>query len=370
MKIVNNNVMAVGADNKTAVIPFSFTYIPLTKLALINFEKSPDSNYVGLEPQYIDDEQIGTGYRVIAYRQDGYVDVYDDISLNDDKDDSFDVTGKGLCERVKVEMENTRFEKVDDRVLISFQFKDKYGRKIVTNIEEKSARKTNGLNLLAPIGSSTENPTYLPLFFLYNFDFVRKNKTKIEVTIDGKSMILDDFPYPIPKDFQWRYFTRYSSDCQIIEFANASDGFLEEYTLIDQNKVTNEFIDYHFDEDGSLLKIFSKNRPHLLVVEFFRGLPDIRSIADHSEFVDKFKISADNNMGFISGDYSVKRNGNIVSIELIPSGGWTAVPDSFFTKMMFGNKSVFCTWTKTYKYTQTIDISTLKSTSKWERIKV
>ncbi|MDQ0257769.1 hypothetical protein J2S74_005231 [Evansella vedderi] len=106
----------VSDEKQTVVIPFGCTYVPLTKLALINFKKNADDKYIGFEPQYLDDKVIGQGYRVIAYRHDGYVDVYDDRNLNDNKDDSFDVTGKRL-------------------------------------------------NLLAPIGSSTETPSYLPLFF-------------------------------------------------------------------------------------------------------------------------------------------------------------------------------------------------------------
>lgn len=359
------NLESLNVNRKTVLIPFSFSYIPLKKLALINFEKNPDRIYIGLEPQCFDDKDA---YRVIAYRDDGYVDVYDDVNLEDDKNDRFDVTGKGLCERKKVVIENTCFEKVDGCVSISFQFTDKYGRQIVAKITEQTTKKTNGLNLLAPIGSTTENPSYLPLFFLYNFDFVRKNNTKVEVTIEGKSIILDNFPFPLPKDFQWRYYTRYSDDCQIIEFANTTNGVLQECTPDTNSKVVRGSLEYQFAEGGTLVKMLLKHSSHPFIVEFTRGFPDVRSLLNLSDFKDRFKISAGDAMGFISGEYSVRREANCVKIELTPSDGWAAVPNSFFTRIMFSKKSVFCSWPKTYRYIQTIDLTTLESTSNWERI--
>ncbi|WP_416150138.1 hypothetical protein ACM26V_03865 [Salipaludibacillus sp. HK11] len=359
----------ISLSNKTVIIPFSFSNTPLKKLALINFEKNPDSEYLALEPQYFEDKNFGKAFRVIAYRRDGYVDVYDDENLTDDKDDTFDVTGKGLCESKKVVMKNTRFEKVNGNVFISFQFIDKYGREIVATIKEQTSKKTNGLQLLAPVGSSTENPSYLPLFFLYDFDFVRKQHTKVDVTIDGKTVTPDNFPYPLAKDFQVRYYTRYSDDCQIIEFANATSGILQEYTPDANGTFVRNSLEHTFADDRALLKVVLKNTNHPFTMEFTSGFPDVRSREDLSNYTDTFKLSAGDTMGFVAGEYTVKREVHNVHIELVPSGGWTPVPDSLFTKMMFGKKSLFCTWPKTYKYIQTININTLESTSHWERMK-
>ncbi len=91
---VSQKESSVDSSTQTVVIPFGLTYNPMKKLALINFEKNPDSVYLGLEPQYFDDEIYGKGYRVIAYRHDGYVDVYNDVSLNDVENESFTSSAK------------------------------------------------------------------------------------------------------------------------------------------------------------------------------------------------------------------------------------------------------------------------------------
>lgn len=353
-------------NNKdTILIPFGFSYRPIKKLALINFEKDPDSKYIALEPQYLSGDHSGQGFRVIAYRKDGYVDVYDGLNLQDDNDDSFDVTGKGLKERKKVAMENSSFKKVDGCLNLTFQFKDKYERQISLKISEQTKKKTSGVNLLAPVGSTTDNPSYLPLFFLYDFDFIRKSKTDLELKIDGKAHKLDTFPYPFPKDFQWRYYTRYSQDCQIIEFANAGQKKLQEHELIN-NIVSINDNKFMFSADNNLNKMEHEDGEHHFSVEFNPGMSDIRSLEEKNRYNGSLKINSDPAMGSISGDYWLNRDGKKVEIEMNMSAGWSPVPDSYFTKLMFGKKSVFCNWFKNYYYNQRIDLTTLESLSVWE----
>ena len=113
----------------------------MTKLAIINFEKKPDSVYKALELQYFDDNKGNKGYRVLAYRIDGYVDVYDDLTLNRDDDENLDVAGKGLGERRKIAIKNTVLEKTEGCVHISFSFSDKIGRAIVLKVKEYTNKK-------------------------------------------------------------------------------------------------------------------------------------------------------------------------------------------------------------------------------------
>lgn len=367
MKVLNmSNV--TETNGQTVIIPFGLKYNPMKKLALINFERDSDSVYIGLEPQFFDDDTYGKGYRIIAYRCDGYVDVYDDINLNHIEDENFDIAGKGLCERKRVVIENTMFQVENGCLQISFKFIDKNGRDIIVRIIEQTTKKTKKLNLLAPIGYSTENPSYLPLFFLYDFDFVRKHKTDVEIIIDGKKLKLDNFPVPILKDFQKIYYTRYTTDCQMIEFANAKNCVLDEHKLNSSGLLIHKSFEYQYSK-CTLQRITLKHSSHPLSVIFNRGFPDIRGLKDGTEYVDTFKITTDGTVGSISGKYFVKRSGNFVKTELSPSDGWTPVANSLLTRMLFGKKSIFCSWPKTYRYTQNININTLESTSYWERVK-
>ena len=162
------------------IIPFEINHVPVKKLAIINFEKNPDKVYRGFELQYLDGERYGKGYRIIAYRIDEYVDVYDDKSLNEIKNEKFDVAGKGICEHIRTDIHNVVIHAEDKKVNISFEFNDKSDRKVQIFIKEQSDKNTKGIDLLAPVGESSSNPGYFPVFFLYDFDFIRKAKTIIE----------------------------------------------------------------------------------------------------------------------------------------------------------------------------------------------
>ena len=76
-------------------LPLTAARYEVTALALLEIEPDADPVYSGFEPQYIEREGE-RGYRVIAYRHDGYADFHDDLALGHDHDLSSAVTGKGL----------------------------------------------------------------------------------------------------------------------------------------------------------------------------------------------------------------------------------------------------------------------------------
>ncbi len=106
--------------------PFSFSIDPMQKLFLINFEKDPDQIYHGLEPQWFDDPVSGRGLRVIAWRKDGYVDVYQQPELP--KDDDFNVAAKGLADLIIHPMSGAYFRVSEKGVDVNFAFTDKVNR--------------------------------------------------------------------------------------------------------------------------------------------------------------------------------------------------------------------------------------------------
>ncbi|AOM83489.1 hypothetical protein [Salisediminibacterium beveridgei] len=361
--------MSVQEKRQTAVILFGFRYTEIRKLALVNIEKDPDQYYMGLEPQWIKQKDGITGYRVIAYRLDGYVDVYDEPQLVLENEQSFDVTGKGLCERITTTIKNVAFFREQDRLRLSFSFLDKYGRHVQVKIQEHSTKSSKGVSLLAPVGSSSLNPTYLPVFFLYQFDFVRKRGTEASVKIDDQEYQMDPFPYPVPKDMQWRYYARYSDDCQIVEFAPSFEETLKRLPVEENGVAETAEVKYTFSENSALQRMEAITDDHPLEVIFSEGIPDIRTIQDNHSVSGLFSIRAKPEMGTIEGKYIVERQGSKVTLMLLPEGGWCAVPDSLFTKLMFQEKSVFRQWPATYEYKQVIDLETLHSTSAWRRVK-
>src|SRR5690554_3436918 len=89
--------------------PFDIHIDPMERLLLINFEKDPDTVYIGFEPQVFNDSINGKGHLVIGWRVDGKVDVYHDPSLKLNPE-RYDIAGKGLANMVAQEMRQVYYE--------------------------------------------------------------------------------------------------------------------------------------------------------------------------------------------------------------------------------------------------------------------
>ena len=259
---------------------------PIKKLFLLNFEKHPEKVYEGLEWQYLESEEIGTGYRIIAYRTDKYVDVYDDINLKIENAGNFEVCGKGLLNYRECDFTTKCFEKEGSRIRVEFSFEDYLGRKIEVKIRESRKKESKSFDLIAPVGTSSVNPVMLPMFAMYNFDLVRVKETEVIAKINGKNLILDLFPIPFPKDFQKRYFARYGYDCELVEFAHSGREILlpveiDKNGCILQNGVLHSF---QKQEGGdSLQSMKFKKAKHRFELIFSPPIPDITGMKEEKK---------------------------------------------------------------------------------------
>ncbi|MBL4937853.1 hypothetical protein JK636_19275 [Clostridium sp. YIM B02515] len=343
------------------ILPLKINYSPIKKLALINFEKKPDKLYKGLELQYIDGKSYGKGYRIIAYRNDDYVDVYDDYSLTYIENEKFNVVQNGLNKHVQTHLDNVSFERTNGNVEITFKFSDLLNREISVSIIEHSKKRSIPMNLLAPVGVGAMKPDFMPVFFLYDFDFVRRSKTAVNVEIDGKNIAIDKFPMPM--NMQFRYYSRYSVNCQLIDFINTDYKKLIEVEMDDKLSFTENGVKYCFNSNGGLetVNIETGNNPIIIKFE-----PELTLNKD-MDLEGKFSIAPAECMGYIKGDYQINWDENTLSykLKLIPGEGWTPVPNSRITKMLFSPKSMFCCWTKKYWLEAVISLKDMTANGKW-----
>ncbi|WP_042357445.1 hypothetical protein [Bacillus rubiinfantis] len=341
------------------ILPFGIKYTPMEKLALINFERLPDSIYKGLELQYLNGDKVGKGYRVLAYRNDGYVDMYDDLSLKFDPNEQCNVAEKGLNRHLQTNIANAVFEKVDGCVQISFDFEDLEKRMIHVFIKELRKKKSTPMNLLAPIGSGSEKPSCLPIFFLYNFDFIRRRKTIVDIRFNETALKLDPFPFPFPMNGQLRYYSRYTMESQIIEFIPL-DSHVKEIELNEQMQYFEQGIKYNYVKtaNGIGLSQIELLQSKKVVINFSPAF-----VMNNQS--GEFSICPSEEMGHIDGIYQVKRNGDRVDISLIPNKGWTSNPYTLITKLILSPKSIFCNWCKHYQYSSVVDLTKMSANAKW-----
>ena len=339
-------------------LPIIVKYSPIRKLALIPFEKSPDTIYRGFELQFIDGEPYGTGYRVLAYRNDNYVDVYDDVELNFLEDEKFNVVENGLHKHIQTEIRNVQMGKTGNNQLISFEFLDIQDRKIFVHIEENSKKVSKAMNLLAPIGVGSKTPEYLPVFLMYDFDFIRKNKSIISCNIDGENKKIDNFPMPM--NGHAGLYARYSNECELLEFANTSMMELQEVELNEDNTYRDGNVEYIFESENLLKNVVVYYEEQKVQICFDGGLNLNKTCTG------KFTIKPREKMGYIQGEYSVECDLNTVTLRMTPTCGWTSKPNSFITRLILGKNSVFCSWSKKYVYESIIDLSAGKIEACWK----
>lgn len=343
-----------------AILPFEIRYSPIKALVLIPFAKHPEPVYKGLELQYIDAEESGKGFRVIAYRNDSYVDVYDDYSLTFHADEKFDVAENGLNKHIQTNFGNTSFQKKNGNVEIVFSFKDLLNREISVSMIEHTSRKSIPMNLLAPIGWGSKKPNYLPLFFLYDFDFVRKSKTTANIVIDGKKLKPDKFP--VPMNGQFRYFSRYSLNCDLIEFINTDYCELTEVETDKEFCFSKEQVKYLFNSNAELRAINIDAGNSVTSISFEPALALYKGI----NLAGEFSITPALCMGNIMGNYQIQETmADTYKLSLTPGGGWTPVPNSGITKLILGTKSIFRNWSKNYHLEEEISLKERKVTGKW-----
>lgn len=368
-----------GMQKMKSYLPIEIKPSPITKLVLIPFEKTSDTIYNCFELQYIDGAPYGKGYRVIAYRRDQYVDVYDDEALNFLADETFHVTGKGLHRHVQTPLKNVIFCREQGRQNISFAFTDLENREIQVYIAEKSNRKTIPMNLLAPVGSGSASPNFLPVFFMYEFDFIRRKNTEISCRIADREIPIDPFPFPMNGQFRW--YARYSTECELLEFATTDSAEIKEVELDGQNIYRNGNVEYIFERENVLEKIkvhFGNNTVQIL---FTPGL-DLTESCHGS-----FQIRPREQMGYLQGEYQVRteketafimgskgkgdskpeaEGGQKTVLTMCPTEGWISAPNSFITRKIFSKNSVFCKWSRKYQYKSVFNWEAKERTAVWK----
>lgn len=361
-----------GLGNNIFYSPFNLEIAQMESLVLINIDKDPDKLYTGFEPQIMNSEEFGLALRILAYRNDGYVDVYQERKLPRDENDKIEAAGKGLGDFIYFDMDKNRFIIDEYGVDLELIFTDKLERRIILKIKESKNKKTKPFSLLAPVGVSSVNPVALPVFFLYGFYFIRQNNTEVNIQIGDKVHNLDKF---IRIDGTKMYFARYARETVICEWNKAANSTLEGMIVEDNKCISKSGVEYELEslEDNYCIKSMKLHgRRGGVNVKFLPSVKDIRYIKDGEKIEGSFIIIGDKSVGTIEGLYSLYNKDKEVKVTAIPNRGWIPNEKRFSLKMIYFLARIFKKWPKTYRWTANIDMRDKvnpRIESKWERIK-
>ncbi|MGY6741405.1 MAG: hypothetical protein ACXIUQ_01615 [Cecembia sp.] len=344
-------------------LPFKFEIDPMQRLLLVNFENDPDEEFIGLEPQYFDDEANGRGLLVIAWRKDMRVEVYHEAGLQPDPN-KYDIAGNGLASMHQVDFDQNEFEINGAGALVKIEFRDKNNRKIRIHIEENHPKKRAPFGLLAPMGDAASNPSAMPLVLLHDFYFVRRKHTQLEVSIDGRKHQADKLPLPL--DGTWMYFARYSPDPFIVTFNPATSEALKPVRL------DNRHLTWDYNGKAREIKsLIAEGDGHQVSLSFDPAFPQFNMIKPGLEVKGSFVIAGEKSTGIIQGTYTVSTKGEGVQILLHPNGGWIPNEKKISLRLLYAMAGIFRNWPKTYLWTATLhqEENHWRLISSWERLK-
>ena len=355
MLLIMNNPYAqnkmVDDQSIRIIFPFSIDIDPMERLLLVNFEKDPDSIYIGFEPQVFNDNINGVGHLIIGWRTDKKVDVYHQKSLNLDSS-KYRIAGSGLNEMIPVDMDKAFYEVNDFGVQANYKFKDVSGRAVEIAITESNSKKRKPFGLLAPMGDAATNPTSLPLVLLHDFYFVRKKNTEIKVSINNRPHQLDDLPMRM--DWQSMTFARYSPKPLIATLNPEYNGVLEGFNVVmgqESFEKNNNLYELEWINQQAHIKSMSiKNNIHPLTIHFSPPIPCLNTIAENAHLSGEFRISGHESIGRISGNYAIQTGKEFTKISIVPSKGWKPKTTKFSTWFLFTVAKVFKKWPTTYQW--------------------
>jgi hypothetical protein len=340
----------------------------MSQLMLVPFEKDPDIYYNQFEIQQSVCEGGNGTIAIIGYKLDGSADVYYQTDYPLASQSSILNNAKFI--ETKFEKSHFTFSPSDLNVDIAFS--DIYGRAVKIKLTEINRESKKPFTLLAPVGVISQNPKSLPVYFMNQMSFARKNYTKIEISVGGKNHKPDIFKLPI--DNSNNYFTRYSLDSFNIDFNPDNESDISLINTLSKSSITENNIQYDIKRNQGhpeIRKISITKEKHSLSVEFTPPFPDIISLKDGTHVSGTFSIKSATNSGVINGSYWLSHEGKEFSVKLHPDKGWIPNENRLLIRLMLKMVKPFKEWPKSYVWDSKIikvDDNVYKQTSHWHRL--
>lgn len=351
-----------GRGSNRFYSPFHLRVEPMERLLLINWQEG--QFYKGAEPQWLDDEQHGQGLLVILYRVDGKVDVYHQPGLRLNPA-AYQIEA-GLGQLVPTDFERARFQITAEGLDVDIAFADLDGRPIALRIHEQGGERAGRFALLAPLGETIEAPEAMPLFFLYDFSFVKVGGTEVRLSVAGEEHQM--MKLPVPLGGHRVYLTRYCGDPFISFWNEGTEGPLPGMALQNFGPVTLNGVRYALVQHEGYNEIAAMARglpapdgePGRQVrISFHPAFPDVTALRDGARVSGRFRIgmAPDGEAGEVGGEWHVTRYGDLVRLDLRPSEGWQPGERALMPRLIFTLVRPFKQWPKSYEWTAIVDLS-------------
>ena len=346
------------ADSRPAtgvLCPFDLTIEPIARF--LNCELVDDPVYDGLELQWFDDQQHGTGLLAFLQRKaDRRVDFYADPAL--DLDPATFEIGGGIGSWTVTTFDAARLEVAHDGVVADVAFTDRDGRPIEIRIDDRDGRPRRPGTLLAPVGDGIDAPVSLLLVHLHGFDLVRRGDRPPVIRLDGRQPSTGALP---GRALHGRELIKYAAPLDAIMLNRARDG---EVPMVDSAGADPRI---RF-EAGRIAALTAGEGHHRIRLELRPSFPDVAALADGQRVDGAWRILPTELPPLTGGTWTVARAGDRVTVEMEVTERWHPGPLPWLMRTVTTVVPVFKRWPTTYRWTATVMLDERPTMrSQWER---
>ncbi len=223
---------------------------------------------------------------------------------------------------------------------------DREGREVVVEVEETRGTPVKGA-LIAPVGAMSDDPDYLPLFFLDAFALVKRGGTRVLVEVDGMSRELERMTRLLRGPAS--YFTRYADRVVIAHWNERREGWLERVDVEPgEESVEAGGFTWHLGwREGrpEVHRAVAHAAGDSVAFRFAPPLPELEALAPGAAVEGRFVVAVNAVEGVLAGTYRVRRDGDRVALVFEPLRAWQP-------PIVRGPS-----WVSTYRYEAALDLS-------------
>jgi hypothetical protein len=344
-------------------VPITLELAPMRGLLIIDLADDP--TYRTLEPQLLDTPE-GIALVLLAYRHDGYVELYAEPDVPVDPS-GYDGLEKGLAGIHRAELDPGRFEVTNDGLKLDLAFTAPNGRQVHLHMHEHLRGGRDRIPVLAPVGGAFATPEFFPFLWLPGMSFVPAKGTEVVLEVDGQPRTIARLPLPIGG--RRCLMARYDLDVLVCQL---NPSWITEVprTPIPRMAAAPDDARDLVDVNGhpGIAGVQVRRGAHTCGVRLNPPLPDLRRVAPFTHLQGTVTLEADA-VAELQGRYELERTGDRVTLAIDAIGPWRTRTRRPLLAVLF-RLPIFRRWPTTYRWEATLDLAAAPGfgwTSRWSR---
>lgn len=321
---------------------------------MVNAEIADHPVYDGMELQWFDDDQHGTG--VLAFltrRADRTVDYYAQEGLRLDRA-AYHVGG-GTGSWQEATFRAARVEVVEDGIDVDVAFRDRDGREVEIRLHDRDGRPRRRGGLLAPVGSGIDDPTSLFLVWMPAFDLMHAVGSPPSIRVDGRTVSIGRLP---GARLHRRHLVKSAAPVVVAQVCLVQDGAPAGPGVGERRE---------HDAEGRLVAVVTEHVGHRVTLALAPGMPAPAALADGETRRGRWEVAVDGTV-LCGGGWFASRRGDEVRLGLDVDRPWRPRRLPPLLRVVTTVAPVFRRWPTTYRWRCAVPLEDpAGKTARWER---